>query len=341
LVPQQAPVGSGASFAGASAPELFQGAQVSITARHSPGKPNKSCFKLFFKRRYGHKHINNLTEKSYKLWMVNRFKKRMRWCMRKIRAFQAGEEVWSSREEAVEKMTPLLDEAFHYVDVTGIQGLIQEDIIARSKDRVLIALRDALVQKGIIEKPADQFEPAFKTLGYEIPQCYAKREPRPWELPGYKSPWDIFDEYHEWKANSIEKKKIRRKERFEKRKAFFEKNGDYMEKMKERREKWEQQKEEKTQASAVWWAQFQKELASMSEEEKEKALSDLREQTVNKRRRYYQSRVEYYERLREHKKETKGKELDWRDSRNYEAAKAKLERWGGPPEAKEVETAEA
>merc|ERR1712113_703513 len=76
-----------------------------------------------------------------------------------------------------------------------VQGVIKTKEAAEWKENICVQLMKACIKRELIERPKDPFLPAFKVLGYEVPACHLVREPRPWQLPGWKSPWVLKREY--------------------------------------------------------------------------------------------------------------------------------------------------
>merc|ERR1719401_2818947 len=110
-----------------------------------------------------------------------------------------GELKPASHEEVMSEIKERLDEACLTIDEVSTQGVIHRNTAARRKDRMCRAILRGCIVKGLLEKPKDPFEPAYKSIGYEMPKSSKSREPRPWQLPGWKSPWMLKREYTKWR----------------------------------------------------------------------------------------------------------------------------------------------
>merc|ERR1719401_575663 len=197
-----------ATFAGVSAPTGEPGpcgihAKRGLVAR----KSLYSCFNLYFKKRYDARHRNNIRNRAYNIFMKNKYKKAMKKVLRYTVELEFGDLKPASAAEALDNVKDLLDEACMTIDEVCVQGVIHRNTAARRKDRMCRAVLRGCVAQGLLQKPEDPFEPAFKTIGYDMPKCYKIREPRPWQLPGWKSPWMLYQEYSKWKRARYLRKK--------------------------------------------------------------------------------------------------------------------------------------
>ncbi|CAE7470670.1 rpsT, partial [Symbiodinium necroappetens] len=109
------------------------------------------------------------------------------------------------------------------IDEVTVQGVLHRNTAAKRKDRsstyafrkrlvtVCAMLADmeslfrgilrACIKKDLLPERSDEdrFTPAYKLIGYTLPECNFVREPRPWQLPGWKSPWMLKWEWEKWR----------------------------------------------------------------------------------------------------------------------------------------------
>jgi len=167
----------------------------------------QSCKTLYFRRGllvYPPRHQKNLRNRAYNIYMKNEYKKVIRKVTRYGYELQRGEINPGSLEEVMKEMKGLLDMGFRALDEACVQGVINRIEAAEEKDRVCKLLAESCMGRKYIERPEDPFIPAFKLIGYEIPECNLVREPRPWQLPGWKSPWMLKREYDRWQRKKRE-----------------------------------------------------------------------------------------------------------------------------------------
>jgi len=169
-------------------------------------KALNSCKTLYFRRGdiYEDRHRRNLRNRTYNLFMRNKFKRMMRKVLKYAREIEFMDRDPGSVEKVMDEMKPMLDEACLLIDETCVQGVLHRHLAARRKDRMCRGILRACVAKGYIEKPEDPFKPAYEVIGYELPICYKIREPRPWQLPGWKSPWMLKREFDKWRQQRPE-----------------------------------------------------------------------------------------------------------------------------------------
>mmetsp|Transcript_23967 Transcript_23967/g.55330 ORF Transcript_23967/g.55330 Transcript_23967/m.55330 type:complete len:339 (-) Transcript_23967:63-1079(-) len=163
------------------------------------------------KRNYKNRHKKNLRNRAYNLCYRNRFKatisKIYRLCKQMLLE-ERPDNVPSSMEEAKAVFEPMFDEACFKLDDAAVQGVISKEEAVFRKDMMLKRVVNACAKCGYLELPEDIARtPAFEVLGYEVPKHDMLREPRPWQLPGWKSPWVLFAEFQQWENWRIEKAK--------------------------------------------------------------------------------------------------------------------------------------
>jgi len=129
--------------------------------------------------------------------MRNAYKQACRKAARFGRELYRGEWEPGSLQDVMTKIKGPLDNAFAKVDKACVQGVINRIEAAENKDRVCRIILEGCQRRGYI-KNRDPYTPAFQKLGYEVPECNFVREPRPWQLPGWKSPWMLKKEYDRW-----------------------------------------------------------------------------------------------------------------------------------------------
>mmetsp|Transcript_138743 Transcript_138743/g.386907 ORF Transcript_138743/g.386907 Transcript_138743/m.386907 type:complete len:158 (-) Transcript_138743:154-627(-) len=139
-----------------------------------------------------------IRNRAYNIFMKNKYKKAMKKVLRYTVELEFGDLQPDSFEAVMAEIKDQLDFACRTVDEVCVQGVIHRNTAARRKDRMCRAILRGCVVKGLLEQPTDPFKPAFETLGYEMPECHLTREPRPWQLPGWKSPWMLKREYDKW-----------------------------------------------------------------------------------------------------------------------------------------------
>mmetsp|Transcript_22527 Transcript_22527/g.49780 ORF Transcript_22527/g.49780 Transcript_22527/m.49780 type:complete len:305 (-) Transcript_22527:132-1046(-) len=160
-----------------------------------------SCADLFFKRVdpiYEARHRDNLRNRAYNVYMTIKYRRAVRPVKRYGKSLISGETRVASVAEAIDKIKGELDNACLTVDEVCTQGVIHRKEAGEIKDNMLKIILRGCINQGLIEKPEDPFVPAYKTLGYTLPESFFLREPRPWQLPGWKSPWMLKREFDKW-----------------------------------------------------------------------------------------------------------------------------------------------
>jgi len=168
------------------------------------------CETLYFRRGlliYPPRAQKNMRNRAYNIFMKNAYKRAARNVVRYARLLIAKEQDPGSLEKVMEQIKTRLDTAFELTDRACVQGVINRIEAAEVKDRMCNLLADGCIKQGYIEEPKDPFIPAFKLIGYEVPECNMVREPRPWQLPGWKSPWMLKREYDRWQRQKREEEK--------------------------------------------------------------------------------------------------------------------------------------
>eukprot|EP00930_Biecheleria_cincta_P031002 TRINITY_DN21485_c0_g1_i1.p1 TRINITY_DN21485_c0_g1~~TRINITY_DN21485_c0_g1_i1.p1 ORF type:complete len:326 (+),score=51.06 TRINITY_DN21485_c0_g1_i1:58-978(+) len=191
LAPSAAP-----AFAGGSLHKEGQArSKVALRGRGSL----KCCDKLYFRHWWTYKKRvrTELRNRSFNMFWKNRYKKQMRKVIRYGAELEFGDSTPASLDEVMSNIKEQLDEACETIDFVSVQGCLHHNIAARRKDRMCRRILRGCIAKGIVEKPKD-FSVAHKVLGYSMPKCYAVREPRPWQLPGWKTPWELRREFQKW-----------------------------------------------------------------------------------------------------------------------------------------------
>mmetsp|Transcript_32872 Transcript_32872/g.76015 ORF Transcript_32872/g.76015 Transcript_32872/m.76015 type:complete len:295 (+) Transcript_32872:57-941(+) len=167
----------------------------------------RSCYTLYFRRwkYYEDRARRNLRNRAYNIWMKNRYKKAMKKVLRFGYSLQQGDWQPKSHQEVMDKCKAMLDEACEVIDEVTVQGVLHRNTAAKRKDRMFRCILSGSVKKGVLERPSykenpeNRFLPAYKVIGYELPECNFVREPRPWQLPGWKSPWMLKWEWEKWR----------------------------------------------------------------------------------------------------------------------------------------------
>jgi len=157
------------------------------------------------KRNYKKRATKKLRARAYNMCIKANFKFKCKQARQKCKQISSGEPI-ASLEEAQQKLFPLFDECCLRLDEAAIQGVICADECKFRKDVMVKNLVEALVEIDIIDKP-DPFMASYEVVGYTPPVHDLIREPRPWLLPGWKSPWTLFREFQEWEEWRQEKAK--------------------------------------------------------------------------------------------------------------------------------------
>mmetsp|Transcript_122904 Transcript_122904/g.244450 ORF Transcript_122904/g.244450 Transcript_122904/m.244450 type:complete len:270 (-) Transcript_122904:114-923(-) len=176
-----------------------------------------SCDTMYFRRGlliYPPRAKKNLRNRAYNIYMKNRFKRAGRFVKRYARELYAGDRNPENMGAVMEEMKEGLDHFFKMCDEACVQGVIKTKEAAEWKENICVQLMKACIKRKFIERPKDPFLPAFKVLGYEVPACHLVREPRPWQLPGWKSPWVLKREYDAYQRRT-RKREEREKEKAE------------------------------------------------------------------------------------------------------------------------------
>eukprot|EP00435_Cladocopium_sp_Y103_P073450 s462_g43.t1 len=144
-----------------------------------------SCYTLYFRRwrYYEDRHAEteaedrarrNLRNRAYNIFMKNRYKKAMKKVLRYCVELEHYDKQPESHQQVMDEIKGMLDEACEIID----------------EDRMFRAILRGSVKKGLIKRPDDPFTPAYKAIGYTLPECNLMREPRPWQLPNHVEPTD-------------------------------------------------------------------------------------------------------------------------------------------------------
>jgi len=200
-VAPQDPVAS-AAFAGASAVDKVTSSRSKVARRSL-----YSCYTLYFRRwrYYEDRARRNLRNRAYNIFMKNKYKKAMKKVLRYTVELIYGDKQPASHQEVMDEVKEMLDEACEVIDEVTVQGVLHRNTAAKRKDRMFRAILRGSEKKGLItrpsveEDPQNRFVPAYKIIGYELPECNYVREPRPWQLPGWKSPWMLKWEWEKWR----------------------------------------------------------------------------------------------------------------------------------------------
>lgn len=163
-----------------------------------------SCYTLYFRRwrYYEDRARRNLRNRAYNIFQKNRYKKAMKKVLRYCVELEHYEKQPESHQQVMDELKGMLDEACEIIDEITVQGVLHRNTAAKRKDRMFRAVLRGSVKKGLLKRPKDPFTPAYKAIGYTLPECTMIREPRPWQLPGWKSPWMLKREWEKWRKVS-------------------------------------------------------------------------------------------------------------------------------------------
>ena len=77
------------------------------------------------------------------------------------------------------------------LDEMAIDGIMNTGTAMKLKNALFTRLLDVSTKFGFKKRTNDKFLPAYATLGYELPKSKHIRQPRPWQLPGHKTLYQI------------------------------------------------------------------------------------------------------------------------------------------------------
>eukprot|EP00931_Biecheleriopsis_adriatica_P024443 TRINITY_DN1522_c0_g1_i2.p1 TRINITY_DN1522_c0_g1~~TRINITY_DN1522_c0_g1_i2.p1 ORF type:complete len:313 (-),score=82.67 TRINITY_DN1522_c0_g1_i2:98-1036(-) len=188
--------------AAASSPSAFAG--ISLEEEEKCSKVAcqslRSCNSLYFRRwsYYPEQHRNKLRNRAYNIFFKNKYKKAVKKVLRRVRDMSATKGGYESVDQVLSDLKQDLDEACQFIDETTVQGVIKRYDAADTKTKMFDAIHTCCVRKKLLPKK-DPFTRSFVLLGYKPPKCTHVREPRPWQLPGWKSPWMLKWEFEKWR----------------------------------------------------------------------------------------------------------------------------------------------
>jgi len=166
--------------------------------------PNgRSCFKLYFRCNYKHRKRKQLRQYAYNLFHKNRYKGAVRMVNRFCTALVEDPDFNPPNMDWVRDYTwRCMDNACNTLDWVAMQKVIKAEEARDIKERMVEKVARACVQKGLLkwEDKKDKYSPMNEFIGYTYPATRFLKEPRPWTLPGWKSAFDIRDEFFRWKA---------------------------------------------------------------------------------------------------------------------------------------------
>merc|ERR1711972_54466 len=124
---------------------------------------------------------------------------------RKLRKFVMPQDF----EEFKGRIRRSVNTACVILEQAAVQGPMLKPEVTAAKIRVFKNLWETAVAKGWLEEPGENdWEPYYVMVGFPEPETFkGVREPRPWQVPGWKSPWMKYKEYIQW-----QKKKEKEKE---------------------------------------------------------------------------------------------------------------------------------
>mmetsp|Transcript_145316 Transcript_145316/g.465596 ORF Transcript_145316/g.465596 Transcript_145316/m.465596 type:complete len:446 (-) Transcript_145316:118-1455(-) len=169
----------------------------------------KNCDNLYFKKyeyMYNHMQKKQIRGRAYNIHWKLKCKKELRRVKRSIKMMQSGieERTPKTLEEFMGKLKNKMDEASLVIDEAHIQGVYRDDVAIAQKLLLCQMVLKPAKAMGFIRKknrvytmPHDEVK---AKLGWDFPVCYTLREPRPWKLPGWKSPWVLRREYETWRS---------------------------------------------------------------------------------------------------------------------------------------------
>lgn len=112
---------------------------------------------------------------------------------------------FENKEELLQDLDWFLTHCATTIDYANVQGVLDWWDVIGLKEHICRKILRTCVEKGFMDPGTDKYKTAADRIGYTWPTNEFYREPRPWLLPGWKTPWQLRDEWVEWK----EKKKAR------------------------------------------------------------------------------------------------------------------------------------
>eukprot|EP00929_Paragymnodinium_shiwhaense_P004162 TRINITY_DN1048_c0_g2_i1.p1 TRINITY_DN1048_c0_g2~~TRINITY_DN1048_c0_g2_i1.p1 ORF type:complete len:345 (-),score=76.87 TRINITY_DN1048_c0_g2_i1:130-1104(-) len=187
-----------------SAPQVHEEAErATLVGR----KSRTSCWNLYFTQKEPvDEKRRNLRNRAYNIFMRNKYKRAMKRVLDWALDFEYGEDdekmQFNSKDEVLAAVKPLMDKACKTIDLVAVNGVLHPKAAVFRKDRLARNIMRGLVARGFmtVTKEEKQFTPAYKLIGYDMPVTQYTREPRPWQLPGWKSPWMLKREFDKWQA---------------------------------------------------------------------------------------------------------------------------------------------
>lgn len=171
--------------------------RASLVAR----KSRNSCRSLYFTQAMpDDRKRRNLRNRAYNIFMRNRYKRQMKRVLAWAIELEYGDMEFPSKEEALAAIKPMLDKACKTIDFVSTQGVLHRVASGNRKERMCRNILRGMISKGWVSVTPEEraFTPAYKLIGYEMPKTQFTREPRPWHLPGWKSPWMLKREFDKW-----------------------------------------------------------------------------------------------------------------------------------------------
>jgi len=196
---------------GSSAGSAFAGLSVLKESRSPDVSRNfypTTCKLLYFRRRarYMNEHRRVIRNRAYNLYFRNKYKRKSCQAIFAMRyLFDSGSTFKpTSVKHVKKKLKSKMDIALIWIERAAVQGTIKPWRAKMAKEKLFNAMLQFCIGKKLIKPTRDElnFTPAYKLLEYELPVIHQLREPRPWQLPGWKSVYELKTEYDKWLEKS-------------------------------------------------------------------------------------------------------------------------------------------
>jgi len=167
----------------------------------------KTCKYLWFRRKanYLREHRQVLRNRAYNLYYKHKYKTAMWRVFRRLKnIFGDAERQPTSVEEVLALVKPQLESAMAVIERCAIQGPLHRNAALRRKEKMLKTIIAVCRRRNLLTVSQEdiKWKAPHKILGYTEPKICLLREPRPWQLPGWKSVHMLKKEYAKWYKKS-------------------------------------------------------------------------------------------------------------------------------------------
>lgn len=147
----------------------------------------------YFKKEYKKRQRKRMRNWMYNVWKKSVYKWQWRKTFKQIKAIgeRSGKDAPADFEALIAEVKPDLDNMLLLLDEMAIDGIMNTGTAMKLKNALFTRLLDVSTKFGFKKRTNDKFLPAYATLGYELPKSKHIRQPRPWQLPGHKTLYQI------------------------------------------------------------------------------------------------------------------------------------------------------